>query len=77
MLELSQNFVQGGKNKMAKIKCVKGNLYKLKKGKGRDVLILSKTKKSAMNRFKRTLAYKYGEGKINVKLIERNKLICK
>ena len=62
---------------MAKTKCVKGNLYKLKKGKGKDVLILSKTKKSAMNRFKRTLAYKYGEGKINVKLIERNKLICK
>ncbi len=56
---------------------MKGNLYKLKKGKGQDVLILSKTKKSATNRFKKTLAYKYGEGKINVKLMERNKIICK
>ena len=63
------------------VKCIKGNLFEVS---GKNVgdsrrtklLVLSKTSSGARNRAKKTLGLRNAIG-IKVKVLQRNKLICR
>jgi len=55
----------------------KGNVYKATRGKSTPVLILTKNKTSALNKFKKMIGYKYSKGKPNISLVERNRIVAR